>query len=100
EAGARALAEQLADVPVDVLINNAGIYNDRSECETEDCPGSWDTQQFGNLDFDLLDTIMAVNVKGALIVSEAFIDRVRESEQKKIVSISSTNGSLTQPLGG
>lgn len=100
EAGARALAEKLADVPVDVLINNAGIYNDRSECETEDCPGNWDSQQFGHLDFGLLDTIMAVNVKGALIVSEAFIERVRASEHRKIVSISSTNGSLTRPVGG
>src|SRR5690606_31477798 len=30
---ARALAERLRDVPIDVLINNAGVYNDRSNCD-------------------------------------------------------------------
>jgi NAD(P)-dependent dehydrogenase (short-subunit alcohol dehydrogenase family) len=52
------------------------------------------------MDYALFDTIMAVNVRGPLVVSENFIDNVRASEQKKLVSISSTNGSLTEPLGG
>jgi NAD(P)-dependent dehydrogenase (short-subunit alcohol dehydrogenase family) len=46
------------------------------------------------------DTIMTVNVRGPLLVSERFIDHVRASTQKKIVAISSTNGSLTEPLPG
>ncbi len=98
--GVRALAAKLADVPIDVLINNAGVYNDRRACHTEDCPGDWSTQNFGHLDFRLLDTIMAVNIKGPLVVAEAFLPNVRASRQKKIVSISSTNGSLTQQLAG
>ena len=98
----RALAERLADVPIDVLINDAGVYNDRGVCppDEEDCPGDWSTQTFGNLRYRLFDTIMAVNVKGPLIVSEAFIEHVKASEHKKIISISSTNGSLTDQLGG
>ncbi|HEX7082281.1 MAG TPA: SDR family oxidoreductase [Gammaproteobacteria bacterium] len=95
-----ALAEKLADVPIDVLLNNAGVYNDRSACDSEDCPGDWSNQTFGNLYFPLLDTILAVNVKGPLMVSEAFIEHVKASEQRKIVAISSTNGSLTEPLAG
>ena len=99
--GARALAAKLEGVPIDVLLNNAGVYNDRSECGgDDDCPGDWRTQDFGALSYPLFDTIMAVNVKGPLNVSEAFVANVRASEQKKIVSISSTNGSLTEPLGG
>lgn len=43
---------------------------------------------------------MAVNVRGPLVVSEAFIDHVRAGKQKKMVSIGSTNGSVSQPLGG
>ena len=97
EADAKALAQRLRGVPIDVLINNAGVYNDRSGCRTEDCPGDWSTQQFGNLRFLLLDTIFAVNVKGPLLVSEALLENVRASEQKKIVAISSSNGSLTGP---
>jgi len=93
---ARALAASLADVPIDVLINNAGVYNDRSECGADDgCAGNWATQSFGNLDYELLDTIMAVNIKGPLIVSEAFYENVKASDRKKIIAISSSNGTLT-----
>jgi NAD(P)-dependent dehydrogenase (short-subunit alcohol dehydrogenase family) len=96
-----ALAAKLAGEPIDVLINNAGIYADRSICNNdESCRGAGDTQSFGNMDYALFDTIMAVNVRGPLMVSEAFIDNVRASAQKKLISISSTNGSLTEPLGG
>jgi NAD(P)-dependent dehydrogenase (short-subunit alcohol dehydrogenase family) len=100
QPGIAALAEKLRGVPIDVLINNAGVYNDRSGCETDDCPGNWRTQDFGNLRYPLFDTILAVNVKGPLMVTEAFIDNVKASHQKKVVSISSTNGSVTYSLGG
>jgi NAD(P)-dependent dehydrogenase (short-subunit alcohol dehydrogenase family) len=96
----RALAAKLAGTPIDVLINNAGIYSDRSVCTDEACRGAADTQTFGNTDYALFDEIMAVNVRGPLLVSEAFIDNVRAGTQKKIVSIGSTNGSVTFTLGG
>jgi NAD(P)-dependent dehydrogenase (short-subunit alcohol dehydrogenase family) len=95
-----ALAAKLKGVPIDVLINNAGIYADRSVCTDEACRGDGDTQSFGNTDYALFDRIMAVNVRGPMLVSEAFIDNVRAGTQKKIVSISSTNGSVTFSLGG
>jgi NAD(P)-dependent dehydrogenase (short-subunit alcohol dehydrogenase family) len=95
-----ALAAKLRDLPIDVLINNAGIYSDRSECRDEDCRGDGRTQSFGNMDYELFDTIMAVNVRGPLVVSEAFIENLRASRQKKLVAISSTNGSVTYTLGG
>jgi NAD(P)-dependent dehydrogenase (short-subunit alcohol dehydrogenase family) len=96
----RALAAKLAGTPIDVLINNAGIYSDRAACADEACRGVDSTQSFGMLDYELFDEIMAVNVRGPLLVSEAFIEHVRASRQKKLVSISSTNGSLTFTLGG
>ena len=95
-----ALAAKLAGTPIDVLINNAGIYSDRSACADEACRGEDSTQTFGQLDYELFDTIMAVNVRGPLLVSEAFAANVRASKQKKMVSISSTNGSVTFTLGG
>ncbi len=93
----QALAKKLADVPIDVLINNAGVYNDRGACVSDDegCPGDWTTQNFGKLRYGLFDTIMAVNVKGPLIVSEAFFGNVKASRQKKLVAIGSSTGSLT-----
>jgi NAD(P)-dependent dehydrogenase (short-subunit alcohol dehydrogenase family) len=94
---ARALAARLADVPIDVLINNAGVYNDRRGCAASDeaCPGDWSTQSFGQMSFELLDTIMDVNIKGPLVVSEAFYPNVKAGTLKKIVAISSSNGTLT-----
>jgi NAD(P)-dependent dehydrogenase (short-subunit alcohol dehydrogenase family) len=96
----KALAAKLKDVPIDLLINNAGVYNDRSACKDDACIGDWNTQNFGELHYDLLDTIMAVNVKGPLMVSEALLGNVKASTQKKIIAISSTNGSLTDQLAG
>jgi NAD(P)-dependent dehydrogenase (short-subunit alcohol dehydrogenase family) len=94
---ANALAAKLAGVPIDVLINNAGVYNDRSKCSGDDeaCPGDWTVENFGNLKFSLLDTMLAVNIKGPLIVSQAFYKNVLASTQKKIIAISSSNGTLT-----
>jgi NAD(P)-dependent dehydrogenase (short-subunit alcohol dehydrogenase family) len=94
---ARALAAKLAGVPVDVLINNAGVYNDRAKCAGDDegCPGDYSGESFGKLKYSLLDTIMAVNIKGPLIVSETFYKNVLASGQKKIIAVSSSNGTLT-----
>ena len=99
-AQARALAARLGDVAVDVLINNAGVYNDRSGCPAgdEDCPGDWSTQSFGQMNFELLDTIMDVNIKGPLVVSEAFYEHLKAGTLKKIVAISSSNGTITGEL--
>jgi len=94
---AQALVSRLAGAPIDVLINNAGVYNDRRKCPTgdESCPGDWTTQGFGKMDFTLLDTIMDVNIKGPLIVTQALYENVKKSGLKKIVAISSSNGTLT-----
>jgi NAD(P)-dependent dehydrogenase (short-subunit alcohol dehydrogenase family) len=94
---ANALARKLAGVPIDVLINNAGVYNDRSGCAAGDeaCAGNWQTQCFGQMSFELLDTIMDVNIKGPLVVSQAFYENVKAGTLKKIVAISSSNGTLT-----
>ena len=64
----KALAERLKGVPIDVLLNNAGIYNDRGTCKPDDdlCAGDWTTQNFGKMRYQLLDTILSVNVKGPL----------------------------------
>jgi NAD(P)-dependent dehydrogenase (short-subunit alcohol dehydrogenase family) len=93
----KALASRLAGMPIDVLINNAGVYNDRSKCAADDdrCPGDWSVESFGSLKYSLLDTVMAVNIKGPLIVSEGLYKNVLASNQKKIVAISSSNGTLT-----
>ena len=102
EEQVRELAKRLANVPIDILINNAGVYNDRGTCAADDdaCAGDWTTQNFGRMRYQLLDTILAVNVKGPLLVSEMLYGNVQAGKLKKIVAISSSNGSLTGPQAG
>ena len=79
-----ALSDRYSDRSIDVLINNAGLLGGR------------EGQEWGNLSADLFDQVMAVNVFGPLKVSEAFAGSVAASEQKKLVVISSTIGSISR----
>lgn len=85
-----ALAKKYADVPIDVLINNAGIF------------GPVAMQTLEELDYNTFVDVMAVNVYGPLKMSQSFADNVVASEQKKIVTITSGLGSmaLTDKNGG
>ena len=77
-AGIDALAKKLQDQPIDVLLNNAAIVGTFEQPE----------QQFGTLDYDLFNRFMDTNAAGPLRTAEAFYENVRQSEQKKIVAIS------------
>jgi NAD(P)-dependent dehydrogenase (short-subunit alcohol dehydrogenase family) len=83
-----ALATRYKGKPVDVLLNNAGIS------------GSSEAGTFGELDYDVYNTVHAVNVVGPLSMAEAFLPNVAASQQKKIISITSTQGSITRSTGG
>ncbi|MGI9290693.1 MAG: SDR family oxidoreductase [Gammaproteobacteria bacterium] len=83
-----ALAARYEGVPIDVLINNAGIL------------GGNDRQKFGTFDYDAFDEVMAVNVVGPIRMVELFVDNVAASEQKKIINISSAVGSITMTFPG
>jgi len=82
------LAARYAGVPIDVLINNAGIL------------GGNDRQQFGTFDYAAFTEVMAVNVVGAIRMVETFVDNVAASEQKKVIGISSVVGSIKLTFGG
>jgi len=76
------LAKQLKGVPIDVLYNNAAILGDPAE------------QVIGSYDYDALMNVMEVNVAGTLKMVEAFLDNVAASDQKKIVGMTSVQGSI------
>lgn len=78
-------AEKLEAVPIDILINNAGVVGTFGDPR----------QKFGSLDYELAQQFIAVNSTGPLRVSEAFYDNVLAGRQKKIVAISSVVGSIT-----
>lgn len=84
-----ALAVKLKDVPIDVLLNNAAILGDPAK------------QEFGEMDFAVMQEVYAVNAVGTLKMTETFIDNVLASSQKKVVAITSQQasiGSLRDPM--
>ncbi len=88
-----ALGAKLKGLPIDVLLNNAGLVR----TDPLDKPGGNTNQMFGTLDYKLLDDFIHTNVAGPLKICETFIDNVRASRQKKIVAISSAAGSVSVP---
>lgn len=88
-----ALGAKLKGVPIDILLNNAGLVR----TDPLDKPGGNKNQMFGTLDYQLLDEFVHTNVAGPLKIAETFIDNVKASHQKKIVAISSAAGSVSVP---
>ncbi|MCB2102850.1 MAG: SDR family oxidoreductase [Rhodobacterales bacterium] len=86
-AEVEALAHTLRRQPVDLLINNAGIYGPRPA-------------MLGGVDYDAWGAVMLTNVFAPLKVSETFADLVSRSDQKMIVTISSRMGSITENDSG
>ena len=80
-----ALAQRYAGQPIDVLLNNAGIY------------GTLEKQTLGKFDYEELKRVFDINTIGSLRVSEAFLDNVLASQQKKIISLGGGMG--TQSIG-
>ncbi len=83
-----ALKAELGDRPIDVLLNNAGIFGSVPFTD-----GGVEHQAFGQTDFDNWANVFNVNVFGPVRMAEMFIDNVAASEQKKVVSLSSMLGS-------
>lgn len=90
----RGLAQVLRGRPIDVLINNAGVFGPKRSEEHD--PG----QVFGSIDFDAWLEVLRVNTLAPLRVAQAFIDHVAASTQRKIVTISSNMGSIAGTPGG
>jgi NAD(P)-dependent dehydrogenase (short-subunit alcohol dehydrogenase family) len=78
-AAIEALAKQLAGTPIDVLLNVAGVLV---------------TQGFGKSDYAGWTAAFRINTLAPMKMSEAFVDHVAASGQKKIVTLSSTLGSI------
>lgn len=82
------LSAALDGQPIDVLLNNAGMYGDESRAD------------FGAIDYDRWAQTFAVNVMGAMRVVEAFADRVAAGEKKTLAFMSSLMGSMADNGSG
>lgn len=77
-----ALAAKYKGQPVDILVNNAGIT------------GFPEKQRYGSMDFASFDDVMNTNVRGPMKMTEAFTEHLVASKQKKVVVVTSSEGSI------
>ena len=80
------LAAGLGDTPIDVLINNAGIFGDRSG--------------FGGVDLSKWEETFRVNTIAPYRVAMALVDHVARSDQKVIANVTSKMGSIADNTSG
>jgi len=92
-AAVDALAKQLQDVRIDVLLNNAGTFGPQG------APAGMAYQSLTNMDFDIWRTMLEVNLLGAFKVAVAFHDHVAASDMKLIVNMSSGLASIEHNQG-
>ena len=83
-ASIKAVANKYKDQSIDILINNAAELNSGKEF----------TLKLRDMDTDMTRVMFDTNVIGAMRVTQAFIDHVIASEEKKIINISATLGSF------
>jgi NAD(P)-dependent dehydrogenase (short-subunit alcohol dehydrogenase family) len=81
------LSEGLHEEPIDILLNNAGIFGPKE-------------QPFGDTDAEVWLQVMRTNVVAPLKMAEAFIEQVTASQRKIIASIGSMMGSLADNTSG
>ncbi|MBS0625149.1 MAG: SDR family oxidoreductase [Verrucomicrobia bacterium] len=93
----KTLAAKLKGKPIDLLLNNAGIYSGRSGISAE--TGDRD-QDFGQIDPIAWEQVLRVNTISPILVIEAFLPHMKKGTGKKIVNISSSMGSMTEMDGG
>ncbi|HYE62681.1 MAG TPA: SDR family oxidoreductase [Phycisphaerales bacterium] len=80
-ASVAALPAALANQPIDVLINNAGVTSD--------------VKSVADLTYEELERVFRINAVAPMIVTRALLPNLRAGRARKIINISSIMGSLT-----
>lgn len=88
------LAGALAETPIDILINNAGVFGPKVDVEKDL------RQSFGHIDEEIVAKVMRVNAIAPLVVAQALAEQVARGREKQIVAISSSLASIAKSSGG
>ena len=91
---ANELAKSLGGRPIDLLINNAGVFGPKPKGQGDH------RQDFGQIDYSLWLEVLQVNTLFPVKVAEALLDNVRASRAGRIVTITSRLGSIAETSGG
>jgi len=95
DAQLEALAKSLAGQPLDVLINNAGRMVRTGSEET-----AGKLQGFGHFERELWRQIFDINVFTPMYLAELLADNLSRSERGRIITLSSTLGSMALNSSG
>lgn len=79
-----ALAKQLSNTSIDILINNAGVI-----------AGPREKQTATSMDFDAWAEAFAVNTMGPVRVMQAFLPHLQRAQNPKVMNITSQLGALS-----
>ena len=86
-ASVAAMAKGLEGVPIDIVINNAGVALDRG-------------RELADLDMESIERTLAVNTLGPIRVMAALYPNVKASDRKVFANISSMMGSMEMNTWG
>ena len=78
----RAIAWELEDTPLDILLNNAGVYIEKG------------TPELGGLRYDDWLRTFAINTLGAVRMTEALLDNLDRGDKRLVATMSSHMGSI------
>lgn len=87
KAQIQALAYELRNETIDILINNAGVYGPTNN-------------QFGETDAEAWLETFRINTIAPMQIAEAFVENVARSDKKIIASVSSKMGSMADNGSG
>jgi NAD(P)-dependent dehydrogenase (short-subunit alcohol dehydrogenase family) len=86
-ASIAALVASLNDMPIDIVINNAGV-------------NSGADNSLATLDFDAMERTFQINSLGPLRVTQALMPNLQAGDMKTIINMSSRLGSIELSTGG
>ncbi|MDG2434531.1 MAG: SDR family NAD(P)-dependent oxidoreductase [Gammaproteobacteria bacterium] len=84
------LSKSLSNKPIDIIINNAGIIGPFPIFE------HIEKQRFTTMDYTVWEKVLRTNLFGPVKISESFLENIKNGQEKKIIFISSTVGSINE----
>ena len=84
------LSQSLSNTPIDIIINNAGIIGPFPIFK------HIEKQRFKTMDYSVWEEVLRTNLFGPIKISESFLENIKNGQEKKIIFISSTVGSINE----
>jgi NAD(P)-dependent dehydrogenase (short-subunit alcohol dehydrogenase family) len=81
------LKKEIGSAPIDIVINNAGVYGPNH-------------QNAANMDFAGWEETLRINTLGPLRITQAFLANLKAGGEKKVIAITSGMGSIAESSGG